>query len=99
MKMENGKIVGDIQIAEDFQLNGTVTGSVTVSPNAHFQLQGMVLKNLVIEAGGSAEINGTVQGYVTNSGSLVVRGVIKGLLSTLSGTTETTASARISSQA
>lgn len=42
MEIENGKIEGSILVDDDFQLNGMVTGDVTVSAGAFFRLNGVV---------------------------------------------------------
>jgi len=99
MQSENGMLKGDIQVEHDLQLNGMVTGSVTVLRGAHFRLNGTACKDLIVEAGSSAEVNGRVSGNVVNvGGDLVIRGVIDGSLKTVSGSTQTDPSARIGSE-
>ena len=81
MNTENGKIEGNVEVLEDFQLNGTITGNATVKSGAFFRLNGVVVGNLTIENGGSSEINGTVNGNVINEGGTVsVAGVVLGAI-------------------
>lgn len=64
MNTENGKIEGNINITEDFQLNGVVTGSASVINGAYFKLNGVVSKVLTIAAGSSVDVNGVVKGNI-----------------------------------
>lgn len=77
--IETGKIEGDVSITKDFQLNGMITGSVTVETGAHFLLHGTVNKDVIVSNGASAQINGIVNGNVINQGGVVkIQGVVHG---------------------
>lgn len=79
MNTENGKIEGNINITEDFQLNGLVTGGASVTNGAHFKLNGVVSKDLTIAADSSADVNGVVNGNIINAGGVLnVAGVVRG---------------------
>ena len=81
MNTENGKIEGNINITEDFQLNGVVTASASVINGAYFKLNGVVSKDLTIAAGSSVDVNGVVNGNIINEGGVVnVTGVVRGSL-------------------
>jgi cytoskeletal protein CcmA (bactofilin family) len=77
--IETGKIEGDLNVEQNYQLDGIVTGSVTVETGVHFQLNGTVNKDVVLLDGSSAQINGTVHGSVINKGGVVrIKGVVGG---------------------
>lgn len=88
MRRYGGKIVGDLRVAEDFTLNGMVTGTITVADGAHLELNGTA-HAMILESGSSATLKGTIARDVENrGGELEVFGVIAGSLRTLTGTTE-----------
>lgn len=79
VKVELGKIEGNYRVVEPFQLNGMVTGDVTVEKCGVLHLNGTVVGSLVVEAGGAAVIRGTVGGSVINKGGdLDIFGVVRG---------------------
>lgn len=77
--IETGLIEGDVDVTQNFQLDGTITGSVTVNDNVHFHLLGTVINDVLIKKGGSAQINGTVNGNIVNEGGFLrINGVVRG---------------------
>jgi cytoskeletal protein CcmA (bactofilin family) len=86
MRQEHGKIDGDLLLAEDLELRGMVTGTITVSAGKSLALYGMCGGDLVIEAGARASIDGTVAGNVTNNGIVEVRGMVLGSVQSQNGT-------------
>lgn len=87
MRTVNDKIEGDVNLLEDLQLNGLITGSVTVTSGVNFHLNGMVSKNVRLEPGSNAVINGTVSGELRNEGGTVTIGGVVGILVKIAGTT------------
>jgi hypothetical protein len=53
------------RVAEDFALNGVVTGS---AGGAALELRGMVAQSLLLEPGSRVELRGKVSGNVINNG-------------------------------
>ena len=81
MHIENGQIDGDIEVTQDFQLNGVVNGNVSVISGATFILNGIVMKDINITATSSCNLNGTVMGNVVNNGGTVnIEGVVNGII-------------------
>lgn len=79
MNIESGKIDDDYEITEDLQLNGMITGCSSVKSGAVLQLDGIVGKDVIVEQGGTAIINGTVSGNVINRGGTIeIYGVVYG---------------------
>ena len=85
MKIESGKIEGNLVVDEPFELQGMVTGVTTVTANGSLKLQGMCCDDLVIQKGGVAMIMGTVDGNLVNEGTVELRGVIRGNVHSRSG--------------
>ena len=86
MSIECGKIEGPLEVRDDFQLDGMVTGDVVVADGGHFILRGMCCQNLIVLQGGTVELFGTVSGSVINRGGfLEVHGTIGGRLETVEG--------------
>lgn len=76
MKTILGTIEGSIVLRKDTELLGVAKGMVTVPAGVHLLMEGMVMGDLVVLAGGSAQVNGTVMGYIINDGGTVnLRGV------------------------
>lgn len=76
MKTILGTIEGSIVLRKDTELLGVAKGMVTVPSGVHLQMDGMIMGDLVVLDGGSAEVNGTVMGYIINDGgSIKLRGV------------------------
>ncbi len=69
-------VEGSIVLTENTEILGVVTGNVTVSGGARVIMDGMVMGDFVVLEGSSAEVTGTVAGYIINDGgSLKVRGL------------------------
>jgi hypothetical protein len=89
MRIERGKIEGDVEIREDLELHGMIAGSATVKDGARLDLNGTVTGDLVVEEGATVILRGTVAGDVTNrGGELAIYGMIDGRLIRVAGTTE-----------
>lgn len=84
---ERGTVRGDVVVAEEYHLHGTIKGNVLVQKNGRLHLDGVVDGNVVIESGGMVYLHGTVNGDVTNRGMLNVAGMVNGVLNDLGGTT------------
>lgn len=78
MDIENGKLEGDYVVHGRLQLNGMVTGATTVSPNSHLHLAGTCCGDLVVQAGATAMLSGTVVGNLINLGVVELRGTVQG---------------------
>lgn len=68
MKVEHGKIEGDLRLDYDLFLRGKVTGNITIVKGGNLVLLGMCEKNIIVEAGAEAYLHGTVVGNVLNQG-------------------------------
>ena len=89
MAIEQGKIDGDLQVSDSYVLQGMVTGNVFVLSGGHLTLQGMCGRDLVVNEGGVALVEGTVLGNVRNQGgTLQVSGVVSGQLISSHGQTQ-----------
>lgn len=64
-------IEGSIVLRKDTELLGVAKGMVTVPGGVHLLMEGMVMGDLVVLSGGSAQVNGTVMGYIINDGGTV----------------------------
>ncbi len=81
MRIENGKIEGDLIVDTGIDLRGMVTGNVFVTNGSNFILHGQVCGDLIIEDDANVMIFGQVVGDVINNGNkLEVMGVISGSL-------------------
>ncbi len=79
MKVEEGRIEGDITVDEEFQLDGIISGNITVVSGGSLILHGTCLGSLTIESDASANVHGTVVGDVHNQGGqLEVHGSVEG---------------------
>jgi len=88
MRIEHGKIEGDIQLDEELILHGMVTGNITILKDGVLTLHGTCCKNIIMEKGARATLHGTVGGDVLNNeGYLEVYGTIAGSLHTINGHT------------
>ena len=96
MKLENGKIEGDLVVSEDLQLNGMVTGNIIVTDSAKLLLNGMCLGSVHIEGDSTAIVHGIVQENIENSnGTLHVYGTVNGDVISGSGETKISSEARV----
>ncbi|MEN3034840.1 MAG: polymer-forming cytoskeletal protein [Candidatus Methanosuratincola sp.] len=81
MRIENKKIEGDIKIAEELTVNGTITGSAVVSNGGKLILNGIVNQDVILERGSYVEIYGEVEGNIHNhGGELKLYGKLNGSL-------------------
>ncbi len=81
MRIENKKIEGDIKIAEELTVNGTITGSAVVSSGGKLILNGIVKQDVILERGSYVELYGEVEGDVHNhGGELKLYGKVNGSL-------------------
>jgi cytoskeletal protein CcmA (bactofilin family) len=79
--IEGGKIEGDLVLRGYLQLEGMVTGSVTVGMGCRLDLGGMIVGDLVVEEGGQALVRGMIGGDLINRGGIVrIDGTILGNL-------------------
>jgi hypothetical protein len=68
-------------LRKHLQLNGMADGNIVVPAGVWFILNGTVCGDLLIEASGTAEVNGVVTGSVSDQGGqLIIRGVVYGKL-------------------
>ncbi len=81
MKIEHGKIEGDIEIDSDLEMHGIFTGNVTVKRGGHLVLHGLAAQDLIIEPNSKVEIIGVVKGNVIDKGGqFTVSGMVSGRL-------------------
>ena len=84
--MSQGIQKGDRRIDADVTVNGILNGTARVAAPGYLNLQGVVSKDLILEAGGRADVYGVVSGDVVNRGGrLRVFGTIGGTLTNESG--------------
>jgi len=88
MRVEHGKIEGDLSIYEHFTLHGMITGTLTVKDGGQVMLHGMVSRDLILDPGSKVDLHGTVTGNVLNrGGQLRVFGTINGSIREEGGST------------
>lgn len=81
MRIETGVIEGDLEIDYALELQGGVSGNITVKENGLLKLLGMCGGDLILEKSTVVDLYGTVAGNVYNhNGYLSVYGVINGKL-------------------
>jgi cytoskeletal protein CcmA (bactofilin family) len=80
MREERGKLSGDMEINELWNLWGMIVGKVTVVEGGKLYMRGSIYGDLVVEYGGRVHIFGHVQGSLTiERGAKVIHsGVIGG---------------------
>ncbi len=87
MDIERGKRVGPLHVSHDLHLLGVIQGSTTVRRGADLLVDGMIAGDLHVEEGATATVAGLVTGHVTNSGGLIVTGIVVGTVRSLHGST------------
>ena len=88
MKQVSGMINGDYTVHGKLDLTGMVSGTVRVASDGSFHLHGTVTKDLILETGSRAALDGTVTGNVINRGGrLELRGSVGGSVRHESGET------------
>jgi hypothetical protein len=88
MRVEAGRIEGDLEVADGLTLAGMVSGVVTVRDGGELRLAGRVSQTLTVEPGGVAVVVGSVSGDVTNEGgTLTIYGQVGGRLRHVAGLT------------
>jgi cytoskeletal protein CcmA (bactofilin family) len=81
MKIEEGRVDGDITVDEDFVLNGAVSGNIVVISGGSLELNGTCEGDLTLEPDTTVRINGLVGGDIHNlGGKLEITGVLHGTL-------------------
>ncbi len=68
MQIEEGTIEGDYELSSELKMLGMFSGDVTVKDGGHLILYGIAAKDIIIEAGGTVEVNGMIKGKVANNG-------------------------------
>lgn len=70
MKIEMGKLEGDLVVGEneELEIRGMVTGHVRLSPRATLVLRGLIGGTLVVGTDATAKVFGTVGHSVFNAG-------------------------------
>lgn len=69
---------GPLSVDEDTQVNGIVTGHITVRAGNHLRLTGVASSGITVEPGGSASLHGTVNGNVVGHGVTEITGIVAG---------------------
>ena len=83
MRIEDEKIEGDVQLAQELTLSGMVTGNITVVDGGLLNLNGTCCKDLPLLEGAKVYLRGTVGGSVFNRGGyLEIYGTVAGSLHT-----------------
>lgn len=89
MRVETGRLQGDLVLDEDTEIRGMVTGHVRVCAGATLVLNGTIGGCLVVVPGATAHINGVVGHHIYNAGGTVeIRGVVQRHLDTEAGETK-----------
>jgi cytoskeletal protein CcmA (bactofilin family) len=86
MKTENGKIEGDYIVDDVVVMNGMVTGTIRIDPNATLTLHGICCGDLIVAKGGTAAVHGAVSGDIVNEGILHLEGTVNGNVRSKHGT-------------
>lgn len=96
MKEIVDKIEGDFTTpGEPLVISGMINGNLFVDNGATIELNGMVIKNVIVRSG-QLRLNGTVVGDVTNvGGTLRILGTINGTLLKHGGNTFVDRNAKI----
>ena len=77
MKRRGGINAGDLRVDHDGDVNGIVSGSVTIAAGCRAAVSGIVSDDLIVEEGGVVEMSGILSGRVINHGGQVrVTGVV-----------------------
>lgn len=88
MRVVSGVINDALLVSDEIRVEGIATGNVSVVAGGILHLYGMCLKDLHVNAGGTAKLMGMVRGNVINDGgTLEVTGTVHGSVSTLRGQT------------
>lgn len=88
MRVVSGVINDDLLICDEIRMDGIATGNVSVAPGGILHLYGMCVKDLRVNAGGTAKLMGMVKGNVINDGGILeVAGTVHGSVSTSKGQT------------
>jgi cytoskeletal protein CcmA (bactofilin family) len=88
MRIESGKVEGDLVLSEDLELRGLVTGDVRLQQGIFFALVGLVGGSVIVESGATAIIRGTVSKDVVNKGGTIeIYGSVGRSVRTASGNT------------
>jgi cytoskeletal protein CcmA (bactofilin family) len=96
MRFENRELAGDMVIAEDLIVTGSISGDARVESGGRLLLRGTIRGDLTIEAGGFVDLRGMVLWDVHNvGGELRVLGTIGGRMDDRSGNTAVDPGARI----
>lgn len=77
-RTENGRIDGPLTVDDEFRLQGTAAGLITVLDGGHLQLAGTAAQGLQVQFGGRAMISGTLRGTLCCAGTADITGVIRG---------------------
>jgi hypothetical protein len=88
MKLVQYKLEGDQVFISDTHLQGMVMGSAKVLAGVVLELEGMVVKDLLLEKNSVVRLRGTVNGDVINNGGhLDIEGTVHGTVFRNDGTT------------
>lgn len=81
MRVENRKMDGDMKVSDELTLNGSVSGTTSVTTGGFLILNGIIGQDLVLEKDSKVELFGTVTGNVYNrGGELAIHGIVEGAL-------------------
>ena len=64
-----GHYIGDITLAQNFQIHGLVSGTVTIAAGKQLHLNGRIEGDLIVQEGARVLIHGAVSGTVLNRGA------------------------------
>jgi cytoskeletal protein CcmA (bactofilin family) len=72
---------GDLKVNDELTLNGSVSGTTTVTSGGYLILNGVIGQDLILEKDSKVEHFGTVTGNVYNrGGELIIHGIVEGAL-------------------
>ena len=71
MQALRGTIEGPFVVDDDFDVEGTIAGDVTVRPGHTLRFRGNITGDLTVEKGATAIIYGTIDGRIRKLGGTV----------------------------
>lgn len=88
MQVVQGRVEAPLIVTSELEIRGTVGGHLRICPSGAFVLRGVCEGDVVIDAGGRAEIWGIVQGNLINRGGHVcLFGLVEGYAQRAGGQT------------
>jgi hypothetical protein len=80
MRRIRGKLIGPVVVREDTEFHGMIDGGATAAAGVTFVVHGVIAGDLRIERDATVELRGMVAGSTFNRGTLILYGVVRGLV-------------------